>query len=98
MNGAFDPREKISTRFDAWYGEPDLKQDTVFVNAGESLGGGTKVYAWASYQNVMQFLPVTSDVLCKIKISSRFTPMAFCHKSRRAWMITARLWHLVARW
>lgn len=50
VSGAFDPREKDFNRFDAWYGEPDLKQDTVFVNAGETLSGGTKIYAWASYQ------------------------------------------------
>jgi iron complex outermembrane receptor protein len=51
VNGAFDPREKDFNRFDAWYGEPDVKQNTFFVNAGETLEGGTKVYAWASYQN-----------------------------------------------
>ena len=48
--GAFDPREKDANRFSAWYGEPRLKQSTVFVNAGETFGNGVKVYGWSSYQ------------------------------------------------
>ena len=48
--GAFDPREKDANRFNAWYGEPRLKQSTVFVNAGETLTGGVKLYGWSSYQ------------------------------------------------
>jgi iron complex outermembrane receptor protein len=50
VNGSFDPREKNFNRFNAWYGEPELKQSTVFVNAGQSLEGGVKLYAWSSYQ------------------------------------------------
>ncbi|WP_395009658.1 TonB-dependent receptor plug domain-containing protein [Undibacterium sp.] len=50
VNGSFDPREKDFNRFNAWYGEPKLKQSTVFVNAGQSLEGGVKLYAWSSYQ------------------------------------------------
>ncbi|HEV7714954.1 MAG TPA: TonB-dependent receptor plug domain-containing protein, partial [Steroidobacteraceae bacterium] len=50
VNGAFDPREASFDRFDAWYGEPELKQYTAFVNAGVELGGGAKLYGWASYQ------------------------------------------------
>jgi iron complex outermembrane receptor protein len=51
VNGAFDPREATFDRFDAWYGEPELKQYTAFVNAGVELGGGARFYGWASYQD-----------------------------------------------
>ncbi len=34
VNGAFDPREATIDRFNAWYGEPELDQKTVFVNSG----------------------------------------------------------------
>ncbi|MBY0572439.1 MAG: TonB-dependent receptor, partial [Undibacterium sp.] len=50
VNGAFDPREKDFNRFDAWYGEPEMQQSTVFVNAGINLEGGVKLYGWSSYQ------------------------------------------------
>ena len=49
-NGSFDPRELSFNRFNAWYGEPEMEQTTVFANAGNSLGGGVKLYGWASYQ------------------------------------------------
>jgi len=48
---AFDPRELTINRFDAWYGEPEVKQSTLFVNAGNNLSGDVKIYGWASYQN-----------------------------------------------
>ena len=51
VNGAFDPRENTINRFNAWTGEPDLDQATLFANAGNDLGGGVKVYGWASYQD-----------------------------------------------
>jgi iron complex outermembrane receptor protein len=50
VNGAFDPRENTINRFNAWYGDPDVKQSTLFANAGNTLGGGVKLYGWASYQ------------------------------------------------
>jgi iron complex outermembrane receptor protein len=50
INGAFDPRELTVNRFDTWYGEPELKQATLFVNAGRNFADGRKVYGWASYQ------------------------------------------------
>ncbi|OON61318.1 TonB-dependent receptor [Massilia sp. KIM] len=50
-SGAFDPRENTINRFNAWYGEPEMEQSTLFANAGASLGGGVKLYGWASYQN-----------------------------------------------
>ncbi|UTY56125.1 TonB-dependent siderophore receptor [Massilia sp. erpn] len=50
VNGAYDPREQTIERFNAWYGEPELKQSTFFVNAGNTLAGGVKVYGWSSYQ------------------------------------------------
>jgi iron complex outermembrane receptor protein len=51
VNGAFDPRENTINRFNAWTGEPDMKQSTLFANAGNDLGGGVKVYGWASHQD-----------------------------------------------
>jgi iron complex outermembrane receptor protein len=50
VNGAYDPRENTVNRFNAWYGDPDVKQSTLFANAGNTLGDGVKVYGWASYQ------------------------------------------------
>lgn len=50
INGQFDPREAGIDRFNAWYGEPDLEQLTLFGNAGVNLSNGGKLYAWASYQ------------------------------------------------
>lgn len=51
VSGAFDPRENTINRFNAWTGEPDMKQSTLFANAGNDMGGGVKVYGWASYQD-----------------------------------------------
>ena len=48
--GAYDPRENTFNRFSAWYGEPEMQQSTLFVNAGNDLGNGVKVYGWTSYQ------------------------------------------------
>jgi iron complex outermembrane receptor protein len=50
VNNQFDPREATIDRFNAWYGEPDLEQLTLFGNAGVNLASGGKLYAWASYQ------------------------------------------------
>lgn len=50
VNGAYDPRELTFNRFSAWYGEPEMQQSTLFVNAGNDLGNGVKIYGWSSYQ------------------------------------------------
>jgi len=50
VNGAFDPREASIERFNAWYGEPELEQMTLFANAGINLASGSRLYAWGSYQ------------------------------------------------
>ncbi len=50
QDGSFDPRELTIKRFNAWYGEPDMQQSTLFMNAGNTLGNGVKLYGWASYQ------------------------------------------------
>jgi iron complex outermembrane receptor protein len=50
VNGAYDPRELTINRFDAWYGDPEMQQKTVFVNAGGNLAPDVKVYGWSSYQ------------------------------------------------
>ncbi|MGZ5198655.1 MAG: TonB-dependent receptor plug domain-containing protein [Telluria sp.] len=51
VNGAYDPRENTINRFNAWYGDPEMKQGTFFANAGNNLEGGVKIYGWTSYQN-----------------------------------------------
>jgi iron complex outermembrane recepter protein len=50
VNGAFDAREAIVNRFDTWYGEPEMVQSTMFLNAANPLSGGIKLYGWTSYQ------------------------------------------------
>ncbi len=49
--GAFDPREATFDRFNAWYGEPELEQISLFANFGYELANGAKAYGWASYQD-----------------------------------------------
>jgi iron complex outermembrane receptor protein len=49
-DGSFDPRELSYNRFNAWYGDPEMKQSTLFANAGLTLGDGVKLYGWTSYQ------------------------------------------------
>ncbi|MFU8785421.1 TonB-dependent receptor plug domain-containing protein [Aliidiomarina sp.] len=51
IDGEFDPREATFDRFNAWYGEPEVEQLTLFANAGINLDDGSKLYGWASYQN-----------------------------------------------
>ena len=51
VGGAFDPREATIDRYNAWYGEPDLEQYTLFANAGYDLSADTSLYGWLSYQN-----------------------------------------------
>jgi iron complex outermembrane recepter protein len=51
VNGQFDPREASFERFTAWYGEPELEQKTVFINAGYKRDGGAELYGWAGYQD-----------------------------------------------
>jgi iron complex outermembrane receptor protein len=50
VNGQFDPREQTIDRFNAWYGEPEIEQLTLFANAGANLDNGARAYGWASYQ------------------------------------------------
>ena len=49
--GVYDPRELEFNRFNAWYGEPELDQKTIFVNAGYDLPTGARLYGWASWQD-----------------------------------------------
>jgi len=51
VNGAYDPREQTINRFNAWYGEPEMEQFTLFANAGYDLANGARLYGWAGYQN-----------------------------------------------
>jgi iron complex outermembrane receptor protein len=50
VNGQFDVRETSFNRLNAWYGEPELTQYTVFANAGYDLNDDTSLYGWTSYQ------------------------------------------------
>ena len=50
-NGQFDPREATIDRFNAWYGEPEVEQFTLFANAGLPLGDASRLYGWASWQS-----------------------------------------------
>jgi iron complex outermembrane receptor protein len=49
--GAFDPRELTINRFNAWYGEPEVEQASLFANAGIDLASGARLYGWLSYQD-----------------------------------------------
>ena len=51
VNGQFDPRELTFDRFNSWYGEPEIEQETVFLNTGYNLASGAKLYGWASAQH-----------------------------------------------
>jgi iron complex outermembrane receptor protein len=51
IGAAFDPREVTINRYDAWYGEPEMKQSTLFANAGGALSDGVEWYGWASFQD-----------------------------------------------
>lgn len=51
VGGAYDPREATFNRFNSWYGEPELEQKTLFVNAEYEAESGAKMYGWASYQD-----------------------------------------------
>lgn len=50
-NGQYDPRELTFDRFNSWYGEPELEQQTVFVNAGYDFETGARLYGWAGWQS-----------------------------------------------
>lgn len=43
--------EAIINRFNAWTGEPELEQVTLFANAGYDLANGAELYGWASFQD-----------------------------------------------
>ncbi len=43
--------EAIINRFNAWTGEPELEQLSLFANAGLDLENGAELYGWASFQD-----------------------------------------------
>jgi iron complex outermembrane recepter protein len=51
VDGAYDPREQTINRFNAWYGEPELTQYSLFANSGYVFANGARLYGWASYQD-----------------------------------------------
>jgi len=46
-----DDRELTFDRWNAWYGEPDMTQLTLFANFGADLANGAQLYGWAGYQD-----------------------------------------------
>jgi iron complex outermembrane recepter protein len=50
VNGAFDPREQTIDRYNSWYGEPQIKQGTLFANAEYKFAAGATMYGWAGWQ------------------------------------------------
>lgn len=48
--GAFDPRELTINRFVNWYGDPKMKQYTLYVNSGYDLSEHVHLYAFGGYQ------------------------------------------------
>jgi len=64
--------EAIINRFNAWTGEPDLEQVTLFANAGYDLANGAELYGWASYQDretvSAGFIRLANDVRNVIQI------------------------------
>lgn len=51
LGAPFDPREATFNRFNSWYGEPELDQKTLFVNAEYEVASGATLYGWASWQD-----------------------------------------------
>jgi iron complex outermembrane receptor protein len=51
VSGAYDSREGTFDRFNAWYGDPEMEQLTLFANFGGELSNGARLYGWASYQD-----------------------------------------------
>jgi iron complex outermembrane receptor protein len=51
VSGAYDPRELTFERFNAWYGDPEVQQLTLFANFGADLANGARLYGWAGYQD-----------------------------------------------
>lgn len=48
---AFDPREATIDRYNAWYGEPNIEQLTLFANFGTKIDANLDYYGWLSYQS-----------------------------------------------
>ncbi len=49
--GSQPAAEAVIGRFNAWTGEPELEQVTLFANAGYDLANGAELYGWASFQD-----------------------------------------------
>lgn len=50
-DNSFFAGESVINRWNAWTGEPDLEQLSLFANAGYDVGATTHLYGWASYQD-----------------------------------------------
>ena len=46
-----DPRELTFDRWNAWTGEPEMTQLTLFANFGADLANGAQLYGWVGYQD-----------------------------------------------
>jgi iron complex outermembrane receptor protein len=49
--GSQPAAEAVIGRFNAWTGEPELEQLSLFANAGYDLASGAELYGWASFQD-----------------------------------------------
>jgi len=49
--GSQPAAEAVIGRFNAWTGEPELEQLSLFANAGYDLANGAELYGWASFQD-----------------------------------------------
>ncbi len=49
--GSQPAAEAIINRWNAWTGEPELEQFSLFANAGYDLANGAELYGWASFQD-----------------------------------------------
>ncbi|MDZ4760612.1 MAG: TonB-dependent receptor [Alphaproteobacteria bacterium] len=72
-SGAFDPREATFNRFNAWTGEPEIDQYTLFANAGYDLANGVELYGWGSYQ----YRDALSAGFYRLALDVRNTPQIY---------------------
>ena len=82
---AFDPREATFDRFNSWYGEPELEQKTVFVNAGYDFASGAHMYGWASWQDrdvAVGRASIAAPTIRRPQRDRRSIPTASCRSSR----------------
>ena len=76
----FDPREATFNRFNSWYGEPELDQKTVFVNAGydfASRRAHVRLGELAGPRREVRPASIASPTIRRTATSSRSIPNGF---------------------